>query len=128
LNDKKPALILSWNVDKEIEVAILNQEHKLFNNLMRAFKKDRIDLEDKLFNRLITWSSSENDFKCIELTEDNLIEYSEALEYENLKLSDFKGLVKRNGDEESIYNSIFDDSIRKMLLKSNIITMDVSDY
>ena len=128
MNDKKPALILSWNVDKEIEVAILNQEHKLFNNLMRAFKKDRIDLEDKLFNRLITWSSSENDFKCIELTEDNLIEYSEALEYENLKLSDFKGLVKRNGDEESIYNSIFDDSIRKMLLKSNIITMDVSDY
>ena len=128
MNDKKPALILSWNVDQEIEVAILNQEHKLFNNLMRAFKKDRIDLEDKLFNRLITWSSSENDFKCIELTEDNLIEYSEALEYENLKLSDFKGLVKRNGDEESIYNSIFDDSIRKMLLKSNIITMDVSDY
>ena len=128
MNDKKPALILSWNVDKEIEVAILNQEHKLFNNLMRAFKKDRIDLEDKLFNRLITWSSSENDFKCIELTEDNLIEYSEALEYENLKLSDFKGLVKRNGDEESIYNSIFDDSIRKMLLKSNILTMDISDF
>ena len=128
LNDKKPALILSLNVDQEIEVAIFNQEHKLFNNIMRAFKENWIYIEDKLFNRLITWSASENDFKDIQVTEDELIEYSDALEYENLKLSDFKGLVKKTDDDTSIYNSLFDDSIRKMLLNLNVITMDISDY
>lgn len=126
-----PALLLSYNEDKEVDVSVLNQEHKLFPNIIRAFKEERIDLEDKLFNKLIKWSAHpdnifNNEFSLV--NEDDLIEYSEALEYDNLKISDFKNLVKDSDDDDGNFKMLFDEEIREILLKKNIITMDVSDY
>lgn len=132
LNEPEPAILISKNEDEEYEYIELNTTHELFNSLMRGFKKDRLDIEDKLLFKLIAWShkKDEESFNDIDINEDTLINYAECLDVECLKLSDFRGLAKYPYQHWPMEKpvTIFDSDIRRILNKANVIVMDVSDF
>ena len=127
LTQKKPFVILHQNDDNEMYVQELNQDHKLFTNLIEAFNKGILDYEDHFLYNLISESYGDiTDLYTIPAStkDDKLKKYAKALKVKDLNLMDFRGLVtQKNLNSEHCWMNLLDPNVRDILLDLNVLVM-----